>query len=99
LPNAETRETMSEIIVIGHRNPDTDSACAAWSYARFKNTADPTRVYRAAVCGQLGQQAKFVFANAGIEPPHYVKDVRPRVVDIAEDGGIRLDSNDPLKMA
>ncbi|MBS1211051.1 MAG: hypothetical protein H6R19_3449, partial [Proteobacteria bacterium] len=23
---------MSEVIVIGHRNPDTDSACAAWSY-------------------------------------------------------------------
>jgi manganese-dependent inorganic pyrophosphatase len=90
---------MSEIIVIGHRNPDTDSACAAWSYARFKNTIDPDRSYRAAVCGQLGQQAKFVFANAGTEPPPYLKDVRPRVLDITDDGGIRLDSNDPLKMA
>ena len=90
---------MSEIIVVGHRNPDTDSACAAWSYARFKNTVDPQRHYKAAVCGQLGTQAKFVFANAGLEPPVYVKDVRPRVADILSDGGIRLGSNDPLKMA
>ena len=90
---------MSEVIVIGHRNPDTDSACAAWSYARFKNTVDPERRYKAAVCGQLGNQAKFVFANAGVEPPQYLKDVRPRVADITEDAGIRLDSNDPLKMA
>lgn len=58
-----------EIIVIGHKTPDTDSACAAWSYARFKNTIDPERHYRAAVCGPLGNQAKFVFSNAGVEPP------------------------------
>ncbi|GHU31467.1 manganese-dependent inorganic pyrophosphatase [Betaproteobacteria bacterium] len=90
---------MNEIIVIGHRNPDTDSACAAWSYARYKNAIDPERRYRAAVCGQLGKQAKFVFANAGVEPPSYLKDVRPRVADIAEDAGIHLDQNDPLKMA
>lgn len=90
---------MSEIIVIGHRNPDTDSACAAWSYARYKSAVDPQHRYRAAVCGQLGKQAKFVFANAGVEPPPYLKDVIPRVGDIAEDAGIHLDQNDPLKMA
>lgn len=90
---------MSEVIVIGHRNPDTDSACAAWSYARFKNTIDPEQRYQAAVCGQLGQQAKFVFGNAGIEPPLHLKDVRPRVGDVTENSGIRLDINDPLKMA
>ena len=90
---------MSEIIVIGHRNPDTDSACAAWSYARFKNTTDPERRYRAAVCGQLGKQARFAFANAGVEPPSYLKDVIPRVLDVAELVEIRLDSNDPLKLA
>jgi manganese-dependent inorganic pyrophosphatase len=90
---------MSEIIVIGHRNPDTDSACAAWSYARYKNAVDPEQRYRAAVCGQLGKQAKFVFANAGVEPPSYLKDVRPCVADVAEDAGIHLDLNDPLKMA
>ncbi len=90
---------MPEIIVIGHKNPDTDSACAAWSYARFKNTIDPEHRYRAAICGPLGNQAKFVFSNAGVEPPAYLKDVQPRVLDIAEADGLRLDSNDPILMA
>ena len=90
---------MSEVIVIGHRNPDTDSACSAWSYARLKNAIDPENRYLAAVCGPLGNQAKFVFSNAGLEPPKYVKDIKPRVVDVAEADGLRLDCNDPLLMA
>ena len=90
---------MSEVIVIGHRNPDTDSACSAWTYARLKNTIDPGTCYQAAVCGPLGNQAKFVFSNAGLEPPKYVKDIMPRVVDVAETDGLRLDANDPLLMA
>ncbi|WP_153112156.1 putative manganese-dependent inorganic diphosphatase [Propionivibrio limicola] len=90
---------MSEVIVIGHRNPDTDSACSAWSYARLKNAIDPENRYLAAVCGPLGNQAKFVFSNAGLEPPTYVKDIKPRVVDVADADGLRLDSNDPLLMA
>ena len=27
---------MSEILVIGHRNPDTDAICSAIGYAEFK---------------------------------------------------------------
>ncbi len=90
---------MPKIIVIGHRNPDTDSVCAAWSYARFKNIIDQEHHYEAAVCGPLGNQAKFVFTNAGIEPPTYLRDVQPRVLDVAETDGLRLDCNDPLLMA
>lgn len=89
----------SEIIVVGHKNPDTDSVCAAWSYARFKNTIDPERCYLAAVCGPLGNQAKFVFSNAEVEPPVYVKDVQPRVLDVAQLDGLHLDCNDPILMA
>ena len=29
------------IKVIGHRNPDTDSICAAIAYSRLKNKLDP----------------------------------------------------------
>jgi manganese-dependent inorganic pyrophosphatase len=90
---------LSDTIVIGHRNPDTDSCCAAWAYARFKNETDPSRKYVAAVCGPLQAQAKFVFANAGVEPPMYLKDVHPRVIDVARNDGMRLDLNDPIMMA
>lgn len=90
---------MSETIVIGHKNPDTDSCCAAWTYARFKNETDPSRKYIPAVCGPLQAQAKFVFANAGIEPPIYLKDVQPRVIDVVRNDGMRLDLNDPIMLA
>ena len=28
---------MSEVYVVGHRNPDTDSVCSAIAYANLKN--------------------------------------------------------------
>ena len=31
---------MSEVLVIGHRNPDTDSICSAIGYAEFKRKID-----------------------------------------------------------
>ena len=32
---------MSEILVIGHRNPDTDAICSAIGYAEFKRRTGP----------------------------------------------------------
>ena len=44
---------MNEILVIGHRNPDTDSICSAIGYAEFKRrTGMPEAV--AARCGAGG---------------------------------------------
>ena len=41
---------MSEIFVIGHRNPDTDAICSAIGYAEFKRrTGMPEAVCRRAV--------------------------------------------------
>ena len=40
MPTKEAKtshNTERDILVTGHRNPDTDSICAAISYARFKN--------------------------------------------------------------
>ena len=36
------------VYVIGHRNPDTDSICAAIAYAYLKNQIDPTHSIRQA---------------------------------------------------
>ena len=35
---------MSEILVIGHRNPDTDSICSAIGYAEFKRYVNRKKV-------------------------------------------------------
>lgn len=75
---------MSEknVIVIGHKNPDTDSVCSAICYARLKNKAENTERYVAARCGHLNDETRFVLKTLGVKPPKYITDVRPQVRDI-----------------
>jgi manganese-dependent inorganic pyrophosphatase len=64
--------------VIGHRNPDTDSICAAIAYAHYlRQTHLPDAV--AACCGEVNPRTQFVLTQAGVEPPRLVMDVRPTV--------------------
>ena len=49
----------AELLVIGHRNPDTDAICSAIGYAEFKRrTGAPHAV--AARCGDTNQRIDFV---------------------------------------
>jgi manganese-dependent inorganic pyrophosphatase len=88
--------SFSEIIVTGHKNPDTDAACSAVCYADFKGKADPSNVYRGVVCGVLNPQTRFVFEKAGLPQPELLKDVYPRVIDVARNDGITLEQNEPI---
>lgn len=66
------------VFVIGHRNPDTDSICAALGYAEYlRRTRLPDAV--AACCGEVNPRTQFVLTQAGVEPPRLVMDVRPTV--------------------
>ena len=72
---------MSEILVIGHRNPDTDSICSAIGYAEFKRrTGMPEAV--AARCGDTNDRIDFVLRTFGFPPPRFVADVTPKVRDV-----------------
>jgi manganese-dependent inorganic pyrophosphatase len=74
---------MSEILVIGHRNPDTDSICSALAYAEFKRrTGMPQAV--AARCGDTNDRIDFVLRTFGVPPPRFVADVSPKVRDVME---------------
>jgi manganese-dependent inorganic pyrophosphatase len=88
--------SFSEIIVTGHKNPDTDAACSAVCYADFKSKIDPQNVYRGVVCGVLNPQTRFVFEKAGLPQPELLKDVYPRVIDVARNDGITLEQNEPI---
>ena len=69
------------VYVIGHRNPDTDSICAALSYARLKQlTGSPTVI--AARAGEINVQTEFVLRSFGVEQPVYLTDVKVRVQDV-----------------
>jgi manganese-dependent inorganic pyrophosphatase len=72
---------VSEILVIGHRNPDTDAICSAIGYAEFKRrTGTPEAV--AARCGDTNDRINFVLNTFGVEPPRFVADVSPKVRDV-----------------
>ncbi len=87
---------MSTVFVTGHRNPDMDSVCAAHCYAALKNRIDPDRRYRPIRCGAMNAQTRYVFEQLDIEPPMLVKDVYPKVADVAKRDIITLKSIDPI---
>lgn len=72
---------MNEVLVIGHRNPDTDAICSAIGYAEFKRrTGLPEAV--AARCGDTNGRIDFVLKTFGVPAPRFVADVSPRVRDV-----------------
>jgi len=74
---------MSEILVIGHRNPDTDAICSAIAYADFKQRIGMRNVV-AARCGELNDRIEFVLRTFGLPAPRFVTDVAPRVRDVMQ---------------
>lgn len=72
---------MSEILVIGHRNPDTDAICSAIGYAEFKRRTGTLEAV-AARCGDTNDRINFVLKTFGMEPPRFVADVSPKVRDV-----------------
>ena len=74
---------MSEVLVIGHRNPDTDAICSAIGYAEFKRrTGMPNAV--AARCGDTNDRIDFVLQAFGVPAPRFVADVSPKVRDVMQ---------------
>lgn len=74
---------MSEVLVIGHRNPDTDAICSALGYAEFKRrTGMPEAV--ACRCGDLNDRIQFVLDTFQVAAPRFVADVSPKVRDVMQ---------------
>lgn len=70
-----------KVYITGHKNPDTDSICAAIAYAELKNKrgdveAIPIRI------GELAQETKFVLDRWGFEAPEYISTLKQTVRDL-----------------
>lgn len=87
---------MDNILVIGHKNPDTDSICSAYCYAHLKNIVDSSKKYIACRCGNINPQTKFVFEKFDINPPVYISDVFPKVSDIMTKEIISVNTDDSI---
>src|ERR1041385_6156486 len=89
---------MSEILVIGHRNPDTDAICSAIGYAEFKRrTGLPEAV--AARCGDTNDRIEFVLRSFGVPAPKFVPDVSPKVRDVMQTNIVSVWPDTPVAEA
>lgn len=70
-----------KVVVIGHKNPDTDSICSAIAYARLKNQTSDL-VCEARRAGRMNQETEFVLNRFGVTPPRLCTDVNPKVRDV-----------------
>lgn len=81
---------MSErnIWVVGHKNPDTDSICAAIAYAELKNRLEERdseikTEYVPCRAGDVNAETAYVLSYFGIKAPELITDVGTQIKDIA----------------
>lgn len=86
------------IFITGHKNPDSDSICAAIAYSEFKNGngdvyAVPMRL------GEINLETKFILDYFGVEKPNLVETVRLSVEDLNFDKVAPISTDISLRMA
>lgn len=85
-------------IVIGHKNPDTDSICSAICYANLKRTLTG-REYQPGRAGHVNEETQFVLHYFGMDAPELIEHVKTEVRDIEIRETQGVDRNISLKKA
>jgi len=85
-------------IVIGHKNPDTDSICSAICYANLKQ-AITGKEYVAGRAGHLNEETQYVLSYFDVEAPQLIENVKTQVQDIEIRETKGVDKNISLKKA
>lgn len=70
------------IIVIGHKNPDTDSICSAIAYAHLKNMTTHSHHYVPMRAGEISQETMYVLDRFNMPVPNYLGDIGAQVCDM-----------------
>ena len=78
-----------KVWVIGHKNPDTDSICAAITYSYLKNKVvendckkEYKTIYVPKRAGSISAETMYVLNRFGVEEPDLVTDVGTQIKDI-----------------
>ncbi|GHC48533.1 putative manganese-dependent inorganic diphosphatase [Roseibacillus persicicus] len=75
------KSSESKLLVVGHRNPDTDAICSAIGQAELlRMTGSDAEAIR---CGDVPSRTAWVLEKAGLETPRLVTDVRVTAGQIA----------------
>ncbi len=85
------------VYITGHKNPDSDSICAALAYAEYKNN---TGMYNAIPVrlGNISLETKFILDYFGVKEPILIDTLRLSVEDLKFDKIAPVSSDISLRM-
>lgn len=87
---------MSEkTIIIGHKNPDTDSICSALAYSEFKQQKGEKGII-AGRAGNINPQTEFVLDYFKQEAPTFFSDLYPRLSDVMATNPATVSTDTPV---
>ena len=87
------------IWVVGHKNPDTDSICAAIAYANLKNKIDDSHSYVPKRAGEVNAETAYVLRYFDVDAPEFIDDVGTQLKDIAYSKTIGVSGQISMKKA
>lgn len=74
-------EELKKTLILGHRNPDTDSICSAICYAGFKHQLTGEN-YEPCRAGNVNPETQYVLDYFKLKAPRLVENVKTQVKDI-----------------
>src|SRR5574344_2925655 len=83
--------------VFGHKNPDTDSVCAAIALSYLKNQLGMTTM--PVVLGNINPETSYALQYFNVKEPHHLNDVKLQLKDVAYHKGVFIDKDKPIKDA
>ena len=83
--------------VFGHKNPDTDTICAAIALSYLKNKLGFNTI--PCTLGPLNSETKFALDYFGFKHPHHLNDVRLQIKDVNYHKNCYIDKNLSIKDA
>jgi len=93
----EEKNLMEEILVFGHKNPDTDSICSSIAMSNLRKqqglNAIPCRL------GEINKETKFVLEKIGIKSPKLLKTVSAQITDLSYVEKSTVSTEDSIKEA
>ncbi len=98
-PESTTALGGEKILVIGHLNPDTDSAVAAHVYAQLRNRIDSENTYEGVVLGPINDQTAWLFRQSNTPFPREIDNIEPTVGTVISRSAPTMGLSDTLGTA
>ena len=90
--------TKLRTLIMGHKNPDTDSICAAIGYADLKSKTEEGE-FSPRRAGEINEETKFVLNYFKVKPPKLTESVKTQVKDVEIKHTKGVDKNISFKKA